>query len=78
MRKFKSAKQAQRFLSAAELIYQQLIYQHAQLPRHKILATTTKEMILDGIQSWKEITGVLVSISASEIYVLGILVIVYS
>lgn len=56
MRRFKSAKQAQRFLSVGELIYQQ-----TQPPRHKLLATMTKELMLEGIESWKKITGVLVS-----------------
>ena len=53
MRRFKSAKQAQRFLSAGELIYQ-----HTQPPIHKLLAAITKELILEGISSWKEITGI--------------------
>ena len=56
MRRLKSAKQAQRFLSAGELIYQQ-----TQPPRHRLLAAMTKELMLKGIESWKEITGVLVS-----------------
>ena len=56
MRRFKSAKQAQRFLSAGELIYQQ-----TQPPRHKLLAATTKELMLEGINYWKKINGILVS-----------------
>ena len=56
MRRFKSAKQAQRFLSAGELIYQQ-----TQPPRHRLRAATTKEIMLEGIENWKKITGVLVS-----------------
>ena len=56
MRKFKSAKQAQRFLSAGELIYQ-----HTQPPRHKLLAAITREMMKKGIEEWEEITGVTVS-----------------
>lgn len=59
MRRFKSAKQAQRFLSAGELIYQQ-----TQPPRHKLLAAITREEMAKGIESWKEITGVDVSIQA--------------
>lgn len=56
MRRFKSARQAQRFLSAAEMIYQQ-----TQPPRHKLLAAMTREMMLEGIKCWKEISGVRVS-----------------
>ena len=56
MRRFKSAKQAQRFLSSAELIYQ-----HTQPPRHKLLAAMTREMMKKGIEKWKDITGVTVS-----------------
>ena len=56
MRRFKSAKQAQRLLSAGELIYQQ-----TQPSRHKLLATMTKELMLKGIESCQKITGVLVS-----------------
>ena len=56
MRKFKSAKQAQRFLSAAELIYQQ-----TQPPRYKLLAAMTREIMKQGIEDWKEINGVTVS-----------------
>ena len=56
MRGSKSPFQAQRFLSAAEFIYQQ-----TQPPRHKLSAAITKERMLDGINSWKRITGVLVS-----------------
>ena len=55
MRRFKSAQQAQRFLSSGELIYQ-----HTQPQRHKLLAAMTKEFMLEGIKSWKEITGILV------------------
>lgn len=46
MRRFKSAKQAQRFLSAGELIYQ-----HTQPPRHKLMAATTREKMVEGIES---------------------------
>ena len=56
MKGFKSAQHAQRFLSAGELIYQ-----HSQPPRHKLLAAMSKELMLEGIKSWKEITGILVS-----------------
>ena len=56
MKGFKSAQHAQRFLSAGELIYQ-----HTQPPRHKLLAVMGKELMLEGIKSWKEITGILVS-----------------
>ncbi len=56
MRKFKSAKQTQRFLSAAELIYQ-----HTQPPRHKLLAAMTRELMKQGIEDWTKITGVTVS-----------------
>ena len=56
MRRFKSAQQAQRFLSAGELIYQQ-----TQPPRHKLLVAITKEMMIEGINTWKEITGVRMS-----------------
>ncbi len=56
MRRFKSAKQAQRFLSAGELIYQ-----HTQPPRHKLLAAITREIMKQRIEEWKEITGVTVS-----------------
>ena len=56
MRKFKSAKQAQRFLSAGELVYQQ-----TQPPRHKLLAAMTREIMKKGIEDWKEITRVTVS-----------------
>ena len=53
MRRFKSAKQAQRFLSSGELIYQQ-----TQPPRHQLLAAMTREMMKEGIETWKEMTGV--------------------
>ena len=56
MRRFKSAKQAQRFLSAGEFIYQQ-----TQPPRHKLLAAMSKKLMIEGIKSWKKITGILVS-----------------
>jgi len=56
MRRFKSAKQAQRFLSSGELIYQ-----HTQPPRHKLLAAMSKKLMLEGIKSWKEINGIPVS-----------------
>ncbi|ELS05652.1 hypothetical protein Xen7305DRAFT_00054020 [Xenococcus sp. PCC 7305] len=56
MRKFNSVKQAQRFLSAGELIYQ-----HTQPPRHKLLAAMTKEMMKKGIEDLKEFTRVTVS-----------------
>ena len=44
MRKFKSAKQTQRFLSSGELIYQ-------QTPRHQLLAAMTREMMKEVIQN---------------------------
>ena len=56
MKGFKSAQHAQRFLSAGELIYQ-----HTQPPRHKLLASITRETMVEGIDHWKEITGILVS-----------------
>ncbi len=57
MRRFKSAGQAQKFLSAFELIYQQ-----TQPKRHKLKAVVTRVIIKNKIESWKEITGVIVSI----------------
>jgi len=42
------------------------------------MAATTKEKMVEGIESWKKITGVLVSIPALKICALGILVLVYS
>ena len=57
MRRFKSAGQAQKFLSAFELIYQQ-----TQPKRHKLKAIATRVIMKQKIESWKEITGVIVSI----------------
>lgn len=56
MRGFKSQSQAQQFLAPGEIIYQQ-----TQPARHKLTAAVSREMMLDGIRKWKEITGILVS-----------------
>jgi len=56
MRRFKSAGQAQKFLSAAELIYQ-----HSQLKRHKLSAEITREMMKQKIEEWKRFRGTSVS-----------------
>ncbi len=53
MRRFKSAGQAQKFLSAAEMIYQ-----HSQPKRHKLSACVTREIIKSKIEDWKNITGI--------------------
>ena len=57
MRRFKSAGQAQKFLSAFELIYQQ-----TQPKRHKLKAEVTRIIMKKKIETWKEITGFIVSI----------------
>jgi putative transposase len=56
MRRFKSAGQAQKFLSAAEVIYQQ-----SQPKRHKLPAEVTREIMKQRIEEWKSITGISVS-----------------
>ncbi len=48
MKGFKSSQHAQRFFSAEEVIYQ-----HTQPPRHKLLTVMSKELMLEGIKSWK-------------------------
>jgi putative transposase len=53
MRRFKSAGQAQKFLSAAEVIYQQ-----SQPKRHKLPAEVTREIIKQRIEEWKSMTGI--------------------
>jgi len=57
MRRFKSSAQAQRFLAASELIYQ-----HTQPKRHRLPAFMTRHMMRDRMHSWKEMTGVSVSV----------------
>jgi putative transposase len=57
MRRFKSPGQAQKFLSAFELIYQ-----HTQPKRHKLPAAITRAIMKKKIESWKEMSGVSVSI----------------
>ena len=53
MRQFKSVGQAQKFLAAAELIYQ-----HSQPKRHNLPSHTTREIMKLKIDEWKRITGV--------------------
>jgi len=53
MRRFKSAGQTQKFLWAAEVIYQQ-----SQPKRHQLPAELTREIIKQGIEEWKIITGI--------------------
>jgi putative transposase len=53
MRRFKSAGQAQKFLSAAEVIYQQ-----SQPKRHKLPAEVTREIMKQRIEEWKSTTGI--------------------
>ena len=55
MKGFKSAQNTQRFLSAGELIYQ-----NSQPPRHNLLAAMSKKFMLEGINNWKKINGILV------------------
>jgi putative transposase len=56
MRRFKSAAQAQKFLSAAEMIYQ-----HSQPKRHKLSAEIARKIMKEKIEDWKNITGISVS-----------------
>ncbi len=56
MRRFKSAGQAQKFLSAAEVSYQQ-----SQPKRHELTARITREIMKQKIEEWKSITGIKVS-----------------
>lgn len=53
MRRFKSARQAQNFLAAAEFIYH-----HSQLKRHKLPIYVTREIMKSKIDEWKRITGI--------------------
>lgn len=53
MRRFKSAKQAQRFLSAFGLIAE-----HFQPRRHRLRAGEYRAMLQDRFQTWNEVTGV--------------------
>jgi len=60
MRRFKSPNQAQKFLAASELIYQQ-----TQPKRHQLPAFITKHVMVERMRSWRkirEITEVSVSI----------------
>ena len=52
MLRFKLAVQAQKFLSAAEVIYQQ-----SQPKSHQLLAEVAREIMKHRIQEWKSITG---------------------
>lgn len=54
MQRFKSARQAQKYLSAAEAIYQQ-----SQPKRHKLPAEITREIIKQRIEEWKRLTGII-------------------
>jgi putative transposase len=56
MRRFKSVGQAQKFLSAAEIIYQQ-----SQPKRHQLSADVTREILKQRIEEWKSFTGISVS-----------------
>jgi putative transposase len=56
MRRFKSVAQAQKFLSAAEMIYQQ-----SQPKRHQLSADVTRGIIKQKIEDWKSLTGIGVS-----------------
>ena len=53
MRRFKSAKQAQRFLSAFGPITG-----HFQPRRHRLRAEEYRVILRDRFQTWKEVTGV--------------------
>ena len=57
MRRFKSAGQAQKFLSAFELIYQQ-----TQPRRHKLKSIVTRIIMKKKIETWKDIKGFIVYI----------------
>ena len=57
MRRFKSPGQAQRFLAVTELIYQ-----HTQPKKHCLPAFMTRHVMRERMHSWREITGVSVSI----------------
>ena len=57
MRRFKSVGQAQKFLAASELIYQ-----HTQPKRHRLPAFMTKHVMMERMRSWREMTGVSVSV----------------
>ena len=56
MRRFKSVAQAQKFLCAAEIIYQQ-----SQPKRHPESADVTWEILKQTIEEWKSFTGISVS-----------------
>lgn len=57
MRCFKSVGGAQKFLAASELIYQ-----HTQPKRHQLPAFTTRHLMLERMHTWREMTGISVSI----------------
>lgn len=57
MRRFKSSGQAQQFLAALELIYQ-----HIQPKRHQLPAFITRHVMMERMHSWREMTGVSVSV----------------
>lgn len=52
MRRFKSVGGAQKFLAAAELIYQ-----HTQPKRHRLPAFTTRHVMVERMHSGREMTG---------------------
>jgi len=51
MRRFKSVGQAQKFLLAAEVIYQ-----HSQPKRHELSPGITRETMKQKIEEWKNFT----------------------
>ena len=53
MRRFKPVGQAQEFLSAAQMIYQQ-----SQPKRHQSSADVTGEIIKQRIEEWKSFTAI--------------------
>jgi len=57
MRRFKSVGGAQKFLAASELIYQ-----YTQPKKHRLPAFIARHVMVERMQTWREITGISMSI----------------